>query len=761
MSTNGSNGHGHAKRQVAAPEPVTMDEGAIGISCSGGGIRAAAYAIGCLQALDAHDALRGPARAKYLSAVSGGSYAVGAMALVELSREELAASTSIDDASCMKTKNKIAGPFAPCSPELRRLRNELGYLTHGPGGLRSELWRALMGIVMNVALFVSSVATVGAVAGWIYGWRYPELRATSATSIHPSHLAWYLPIALAVAAFVSGLLWVGKRWSPTTLKNFQLVSVSLLLLAATAAVVLLALPQLLAWLHRAALPHHHSTAAGATDGIRGAWASAGGLAGIAVALAGVFVPAWNALGKLESNKTIGAEVKGVFAKAKPFLLSLLTTLAVPLLFGGVLVMFMYHASEHSVFVGGVSVAKWLWLAVPVVFLGLVWAFGDLNSWSLHAIYRGRLADAFNLERTPDQPLQVRDERSGLYAQCRKDPVCIGDLAKLHDFPEVLICATSNIRNYGLVPTGMGAASFLLSGKHVGGDIVGTATTEQYCETLPRPMRPFTVMDAVSISGAAVAPEMGKMTRAPLRFLMALANIRLGVWIPKPTASDKAAAAKHRRHVKPPGLAYLMHEAYGNTPMRASSVYVTDGGHYDNLGLVELLKRRCEWIWCIDASGDKIDTFSTLGQAIALAQAELNIKIDIHPRDAMAPVNVPPDNKPSVYVKSPFCRATIAYPPTKPGGAERTGTLVVVKAGVPEQAPWAVDYYRASHPSFPCDSTLNQLYTAERFDAYVALGNYSMTGALDDRDIGHDFRALQKRLRDADAADEPPVPAGVN
>src|SRR5262249_8622590 len=154
------------------------------------------------------------------------------------------------------------------------------------------------------------------------------------------------------------------------------------------------------------------------------------------------------------------------------------------------------------------------------FLAIVWWFGDLNSWSLHAIYRSRLADAFNLERTPDRPKQVRHERSGLYARCRKDPVSVAELAQLEDFPQVLICATSNIRNYGLVPTGMGAASFVLSGECVGGDIVGTIRTKKYCRAMPRPMRPFTVMDAVSISGAAVAPEMGKMTRAPLRFLMA-------------------------------------------------------------------------------------------------------------------------------------------------------------------------------------------------------------------------------------------------
>jgi hypothetical protein len=245
-----------------------------------------------------------------------------------------------------------------------------------------------------------------------------------------------------------------------------------------------------------------------------------------------------------------------------------------------------------------------------------------------------------------------------------------------------------------------------------------------------------------------------MTRPTLRLLMALANIRLGVWIPKPKVAEKAAAHKHR--VRSPGLLYLKREARGSTPLNASSVYVTDGGHYDNLGLVELLKRRCEWIWCIDASGDDIESFSTLGQAIALAQAEYDIKVSVDPIGTMQPDKDTPE-----YVKSPFCTATITYPPTTLGGKEGTGTLVVVKAGVPEHAPWAVDYYRAGHPSFPNDSTLHQLYTAERFDAYVALGNFSMELAFQDSGIAEGFGKLQRRLREEDPVSAPLVVAAVS
>src|SRR6266545_4963078 len=51
------------------------DDGRIGICCSGGGIRSAAYNLGALQVLREEGVLGG---AEYLAAVSGGSYIAAA-----------------------------------------------------------------------------------------------------------------------------------------------------------------------------------------------------------------------------------------------------------------------------------------------------------------------------------------------------------------------------------------------------------------------------------------------------------------------------------------------------------------------------------------------------------------------------------------------------------------------------------------------------------------------------------------------------------
>ena len=148
-------------------DPVAAERSpVVGISCSGGGIRAASFALGCLQVLDDHGLLRGPFRARYLSAVSGGSYLVGGLASIQHSREALGP----DDPAA------VLPPFAPGSPEVRRLRNRLGYLTHGPGGLGPELWRVVIGIVLNVTALVTLVATVARPVGWLTGLAIPQLR---------------------------------------------------------------------------------------------------------------------------------------------------------------------------------------------------------------------------------------------------------------------------------------------------------------------------------------------------------------------------------------------------------------------------------------------------------------------------------------------------------------------------------------------------------------------------------------------------------
>jgi len=209
------------------------------------------------------------------------------------------------------------------------------------------------------------------------------------------------------------------------------------------------------------------------------------------------------------------------------------------------------------------------------------------------------------------------------------------------------------------------------------------------------------------------------------------NIRLGAWVPNPNRLAEFAARTswfHRLRTRP-RVRYLIYEMLGKNDPESMFLYVTDGGHYENLGLIELVRRHCKYIWCVDASGERQDTFSTIAGAVALAFSELGIRIDIDPAAEMAPVPTKTARRASLglrpVVKRTFALGTIHY-----GEDPSTwGRLVVIKAGVPEDAPQDVlDFYQ-DNAAFPCDSTLDQLYTAERFDAYRSLGAFAADQAL--------------------------------
>ena len=817
----------------------------VGICCSGGGIRAASYALGCLQVLDEKGVLRGrpgdgKLRAKYLSAVSGGSYAAGAVALMQESIEN----RQKHQERCLEQ----IGPFAQDSPEFRYLRNHLSYLTRGSPGLIAELWQAAMGLAMNFLLFVSLAAVFGYIGGWLYGAALPQLRhncgradlAKCNTAVSAADWTLIVTGILGGVCLLAGLIWVLRRWTKKKQQVLADTTLAFLFAALIWALLVLALPQVLAWLHHALLlkqNHVAGAAPAASTGISNGTIATGGLAAFVAALAATIGPAVRLLYPKGAQDAAAGWIRRILARYRGPLLNLLALLAVPGLFGALLLLFLHNGSDRPLFVSGTSFWQVLWVAVPSAAIAAIAVWGDLNVWSLHTIYKRRLEQGFSLERAVPGEEQTREEEGrkkkqdtgtahetgseqrsadvdyreegrsptganttsctdndpwsddvdGVVAQQRQTPVPLAKLSHLTSFPQLRICATTNVTAYGVAPTGSGALPFVFAPDEIGGPNVGVLDTAAYARWGFRERVGFSVMDAISISGAAVSPEMGRMTRAPLRLLLALANIRLGVWIPKPksvaarpdfnprtlasralpwlwnairrTASkfalryrdDEARQARLKaerersrkqqearrderenalrdepglvRAMPGPGLVKLLREGLGQIRETSRFSYVTDGGHFDNLGLVELLhpSRRCRWIWCIDASGDSISTFSTLGNALAIAASTYNVTVNIHPDRDMAPQTVD-----SRFVVRPFCQGTVTY---LDSGFETT--LVVVKAGVPKNAPWNILAFQDANKRFPCDPTANQLFTAARFDAYVALGRFSMEAAYDE------------------------------
>lgn len=726
---------------IHQPEPD-----GIGICLSGGGVRAAAYGLGALQSFGRHGLLYGPRRAKYLTAVSGGSYIATAFALV--ARDFFLSDSLLPSIA----------PFAHGSPEEQYLRDHTKYLTHGRFGIAAVIWRVLLGVIFNVTMFVIALSFIGVPLGYFYRLIWPSLQAGCPTNC-PSKTTFAVSgwITLAVltalgASIILGFAWLAlNHHTALARKLFGFSSGLLLAGAGVAALLFIAFPTII---HLARPPFgvHGLTKPGyAHDSktVTGAFGFTGVLGVIVAWLATAqrFLASTNPLESAVTNR-----LRSFAAQHKRLVINLVATVAGPILVTFALLYLAYWSSAYSPSQPGVGHKLLVgWLVALAVF-AVFWIRADVTAWSLFPFYRRRLSSAFVLERHPSQPdsgpsssrVYGVDARERDYAR----PYWLSDFQS-DKIPEIIICAAANISTYGETPTGTHVSSFTFSSEQIGGPLVGATPTRDYEDALrPRATRAarqerhgrkstvtepqarfVTFPSAMAISGAAFAPSMGKMTRGPYRLFLALLNLRLGVWVPNPRYLSHFA---HRfAHPLLPRPQYLVREMLGLNHLDAPFLYATDGGHYDNLGLVELLRRRCKEIWCIDASGDQIDTFDTLGGALRQAESELQVHIDIEPFKDMAPTDTTPSLDGVRYVKSPYCSGTVHYPSTsgRYGDDPFTGTLHYVKLGVPRHAPWSVRSYASSHAAFPCDPTLDQLYDADRFEAYRELGAYSVDQAI--------------------------------
>ncbi len=709
----------------------------VGICLSGGGIRSASFCLGALQSFERNGLLVGEGHAKYLSAVSGGSYIATAFTMV--SKGKIGQDPDDPAIEPPHTRSGLSPdmrPFAHGTPEEQYLRHRTLYLTHGRGGIPAVVWRVFLGVLFNVSIVTLTLAAFSVPLGWVYSLAWPSLRAGCPTSC-PTKTAFAIPVGLwltvvivAAVSIIAGFVWLAWRFKNDTRRTvLGQVSGVLLVGAALTALFFIGIPYII---HLARPLYEPTTAVPGTAHTTKATT----VTVASIGLLGV-VTAWIAAARRliatpsSVQSGVWAWLKGWAAKHKGFLINAGATIAGPLLVLAGIVILAYWGAAYlpSFTVPGLwELIAW---AGAMVILAALWFRADVTAWSLYPVYRNRLSAGFVLRRTkrnpgdPVSPTAVGDQDASErpYEESYKLTQC-----QSADFPELIVCAAANVSDYGATPSGSHVTSFTFSSNQIGGPLVGAQPTSIYERTLgddgvqsSAQARFTTLPTAMAISGAAFSPSMGRMTRAPFRFFMALANLRLGVWVPNPRQLDlfKGRSAFHQVLPRPQ---YFVREMLGRNSLDDAFLYVTDGGHYENLGLVELLRRKCKTIWCIDASGDQPNTFETLGGALQTAQGELQISVDIDPNTSMAPPGQKPASGPW-FVKAPFCKGTIHYPDGE------TGTIAVVKAGVPANAPWSVLAFANENPDFPCDPTLDQLYDADRFDAYRELGEFCVEQAV--------------------------------
>src|SRR5262249_21913022 len=149
--------------------------------------------------------------------------------------------------------------------------------------------------------------------------------------------------------------------------------------------------------------------------------------------------------------------------------------------------------------------------------------------------------------------------------------------------------------------------------------------------------------AVSTSGAAANPNMGYNSSPAVAFVMALFNARLGAWLGNPGLPGEKVFRNSGPGTTSPY--WMLAEAFGRTDDRQSYVNLSDGGHFDNLGLYEMVRRRCRYILVSDAGQDGDFRFGDLGNAIRKIRIDLGISIEFPVDGIHIYPRVPGDNNP--------------------------------------------------------------------------------------------------------------------
>ncbi len=605
---------------VASELDTGADVATIGVCLSGGGIRAASVSLGALRALDAPRA-DGPSlflRSRWLVAVSGGAYTAGGW---RISRRDgnamLPAATDMRD-----------GAFDADHPWSTTVRERRRFLDNGT--------LSILGGVLNVV--VRSAFVLGGIASALYLLGRAAGRAVRTRSVHPSFpftdatleeaIVWrdlaparlVLPgavllgvaILLAVTASTSARQEHRRRWSgPALLAGVS--GIGLL-------VVLIGVPTGVVYGRRLLADLPFGGSAEASAGALGALSSLGIVAAVAGALAAQLKRRWMSLG-------------GVLLAA------------VSLLFTGKIADTFAYGYDG------------IWRNVAFTIVAVVWLVllevVAAHRLTLGGVYRKRLAATFASDGgsvAPLPPLPYRNEPHwATYAS--------------GSGPELIIAATAHTTS----PTfcGLPAYGFTFRpDRFTLHDRTDGSSAQVAAGDYPRGSwwdgypRGWIVSRSMALSGAAFASAMGRQALGTTNALLVALDLRLGAWVPNPRFAHWFAdpATSPRVH-----LGYLLKELFNRYhPDRDAFVYVADGGHRENLGLVELLRERPDLVFCVDASGDRPQSFQTLAEAIELARVELGVDIDIDlaPLTRAERASVPLDC---------VAEGTIEYPASLGGG----------------------------------------------------------------------------------------------
>ena len=744
-----------------AVNPEAIRDNLVGLALSGGGIRSATFALGVLQVLARKGILK---HVDYLSTVSGGGYIGSALTWFtsvlnpESREEEQGPEYGVGEKTfpwgTEGSRDEVAGTDDPGQRSLLRyLRQHGKFLFPGAGiTATSGLVIFLRGVLLNLLVWVPlAIAGMYLVleVGDAVGWSYPEVEATS-TERSPCCLecsdgtvtvncdppataadeSTYDPFSdgalfsrqIVIAALMAGIFviasliyslrtymvsepkpdaprpWYKKavtyvtpelKSKPYSWRRWYEKWMRLPLWILAASVVVWSLPLVEHWLN---------------DTIE----TAGGIGSF---LGGVASGVW----AFRKSASFGSN-----SGKKGVPIAVIATIGAGLLI---------YALLFWAFKWSLALYRWEgyddWLGpITVVVVGVLLAVCsgivvNLNFISLHRFYRDRLMETFM-----PSPAHARAGSTG--ASKAANEAFLHELwnkeQSLGPYPLVnlnLVLVDSENRTYRT----RGGDNFVISPRYSGSAATGWLPSKEWLQG------GMTLATAMAVSGAAANPNAGVggqgVTRTPVvSLLMNLLNLRLGYWAKNPNCARQKGRVNHFK-----AAWYELGRGYAEN---RKFIQLSDGGHFSNLAIFELIRRKVSLIIATDAGADPDFHFGDLIVALRRIGTDLGARITFreprnHPQTLIPyrPVNFPKDAE---VTDRGYIRGHIIYTDdvieNEDGTETRTkrrGDLIFIKTTLIDDLRPEVLGYRGKNEQFPDQSTVDQFFDEEQFEAYRELG----------------------------------------
>jgi hypothetical protein len=376
-----------------------------------------------------------------------------------------------------------------------------------------------------------------------------------------------------------------------------------------------------------------------------------------------------------------------------------------------------------------------------------------NYFGIGRMYRDRLMETFMPDpetlRHGNWALAKRADAAKLSEMCQARPRSTDSTEPRLQRPYHLInCNVVMVDSEQVKYRGRGGDSFVLSPLYCGSDATSWYDTRHFVGD------GMTLSSAMSISGGAASPNTGVAGAGPTRnrlvsFLMGFFGVRLGYWARNPAA----VPWRKKISVLGPNLVYpgIVQGLLGQRLNAAAGFLdLTDGGHFENLGIYELARRRVDVIIVSDAAADKDFTMGDLGNAIERIRVDFgyDIRFRYGTRDLQwlmpgSYEEAKDDELAAAFAKGfdlarrGFAIGTIDYG-TDETGQSKEGIVIYLKATLMKGLPGDVYAYAKQNADFPHQSTGDQFFDEKQLEAYRELGFRLADAALSDTWVQHVF-----------------------